>query len=989
MNYQKNSGYSKPKIQGIGTNSLTNLKITGIDSINNNDTERGTNSTYSVHFSQNTLQTISNSTFKKENLNVKLNSSRTHNKNKSALIKRVIPNNPNSINNFVISPKNNQTNNFYRQFDYNRNHDYSNNSNFIMKNNLQQPIVQYIPTNYPIYDNEDSYYPENISENYTNTIRQKQNLINSYQYNYDPNYEVDSIYDQNTLKTSTNNNNNILNENYNYLKQEEKSRIEPYDNYNFTNNTNKFIMQQPNNVTNQLNQTLTSSNNLSNLKGNDLLHNAMFNPKSVNDLLPRPISNLQQRVSENNGTFYYYPSSNTNLNKNTKVQNSNKFKDKSQIYYLNSIQRGPQYSQNTNNSINNSSNLIILNNKKSQSYMSKNISNLPSNYKSQNNNFGIVKVSNLKQPQGVIKTVNILQNPNYKIQSTINKIPNYANIHIENDESSNLYQNQLEKEKDTNYNLNYQTLNKIDKCDLTLNVEDLLLHEEKLSEIIEELTSYPGNPCYEWWVFFVSSSLSGRLENFFKDETSKKIITKHSVLEFIIIILCYDCETNDILVKTEHFFTQAFSYISNSLMLFCDYVINKINYNTNNIWVNKLKNLVKIKLKLVPNNKEENINVISYNNDNLVSLINKIIKEFTANSLKTDYMDLVEKFLIESSSSTLLILSDIFRNKVLKFKNTNKSVIASALTQNLNLKSNIEQDIAINNNNANANEYNKNKLDNKNIIILKNEVSNTNNTTSFKHNEIISLNISNKNENIIDIDRDRDRDFKKPYIRSKIIKKASEYNFDKNSAKSIDSNFVMKNNDIANDSTHKIARNNLSNIKPADIESNPSMMRRMSTKLTSSINVIEKKNIFEKSGIVDSDKGLANVQKTDSKLSKCHALNGDEEYKFKNADSSNYINSKDKEFNEKFEEKCNLQNNEKFDEIGVDSPFITNTPLTKKFCLVLDLDETLVHFKIDSKVPNQGEIIIRPYLYEFLNQLSPFFELIMFTAATEEVRLTK
>lgn len=57
-------------------------------------------------------------------------------------------------------------------------------------------------------------------------------------------------------------------------------------------------------------------------------------------------------------------------------------------------------------------------------------------------------------------------------------------------------------------------------------------------------------------------------------------------------------------------------------------------------------------------------------------------------------------------------------------------------------------------------------------------------------------------------------------------------------------------------------------------------------------------------------------------------------------------------------------------------------PLTdRKYCLVLDLDETLIHFKNDN---GRAKFLIRPYTYNFLRNLRPHYELIIFTAAQKE-----
>lgn len=54
---------------------------------------------------------------------------------------------------------------------------------------------------------------------------------------------------------------------------------------------------------------------------------------------------------------------------------------------------------------------------------------------------------------------------------------------------------------------------------------------------------------------------------------------------------------------------------------------------------------------------------------------------------------------------------------------------------------------------------------------------------------------------------------------------------------------------------------------------------------------------------------------------------------------------------------------------------------SREYCLVLDLDETLIHFKNDN---GRAKFLIRPYTYNFLRNLSEYYELIIFTAAQKE-----
>ena len=59
------------------------------------------------------------------------------------------------------------------------------------------------------------------------------------------------------------------------------------------------------------------------------------------------------------------------------------------------------------------------------------------------------------------------------------------------------------------------------------------------------------------------------------------------------------------------------------------------------------------------------------------------------------------------------------------------------------------------------------------------------------------------------------------------------------------------------------------------------------------------------------------------------------------------------------------------------------TNLSTRLTLVVDLDETLVHY---AEIPDHlGELRVRPYVQYFLNELSKLYEIVIFTAAIQEV----
>jgi TFIIF-interacting CTD phosphatase-like protein len=70
----------------------------------------------------------------------------------------------------------------------------------------------------------------------------------------------------------------------------------------------------------------------------------------------------------------------------------------------------------------------------------------------------------------------------------------------------------------------------------------------------------------------------------------------------------------------------------------------------------------------------------------------------------------------------------------------------------------------------------------------------------------------------------------------------------------------------------------------------------------------------------------------------------------------------------------------------INPPYV-NVPTQKKFTLVLDLDETLLHYMekpSESLQSQEGILNIRPGADDFLKTLASHFEIIIFTAAMQD-----
>jgi TFIIF-interacting CTD phosphatase-like protein len=67
----------------------------------------------------------------------------------------------------------------------------------------------------------------------------------------------------------------------------------------------------------------------------------------------------------------------------------------------------------------------------------------------------------------------------------------------------------------------------------------------------------------------------------------------------------------------------------------------------------------------------------------------------------------------------------------------------------------------------------------------------------------------------------------------------------------------------------------------------------------------------------------------------------------------------------------------------VEPPFLPKaTPY--QYTLVLDLDETLVHYY---ETEEEGHILVRPGCENFLNEMAKSYEIVVFTAAMQDVKV--
>jgi hypothetical protein len=228
-----------------------------------------------------------------------------------------------------------------------------------------------------------------------------------------------------------------------------------------------------------------------------------------------------------------------------------------------------------------------------------------------------------------------------------------------------------------------------------------MLLEEKMTAIINNfLKKIPAiNECFDWWNFYFNCSLCGKLEHYFRDEENKAIIRDYTNLELLALIICYDSSHDKDLFSTILVMLNSIlSLLHHNFLIISEYILSKVSSESQeNIWVGKLRDLVKYKMPLYNN---ENLNyyvskVSSYisriklNNASVYDYIRIVLKNYPKNS---ETAEILLKNFKNITTINLNNLNELFRSKIIRVVNKNASVLASSL---INLNENNFEQVAV------------------------------------------------------------------------------------------------------------------------------------------------------------------------------------------------------------------------------------------------------------------------------------------------------
>ena len=509
------------------------------------------------------------------------------------------------------------------------------------------------------------------NNNITNKINTKnESLLLPHKTYRDEN--DDEINSFNFINKSRRNNSISRQEKQNILKSQNDTNINTIYNKRKLNSIDVTYQQLYQNKNNITNIDINNNNNTINItnKKQENVNNTINIYKPKKPTLTKVGSRLKINLPSNPILNKLQIQSNFFNNRSTKNIFAPRGKNLGKIPYT----KKPQINlYNMNNSVYEINNESGNNNNNISCLDINNVNNLNSSFDYYNNNMNMNNILT-----GRITHSSFLQNQNGNVldKYTRNNFPPLFNFN----------------NTTTNYNICYNNINNINnnnyvginnKTYSSLNVEDLLILEEKLNEIIKALnnTKIIHNECFEFWNYYFNCSLYCKLEKLFTNiyESNEIRICINYLL--MTILISYDYSFNINVINTSfQIFDSVLKLNRENLIFIYQYILTKISIDSrDNIWVFKLNDLVKSNINININN----ININEYSKLNIVDKINNNIRmilqnlSFLLNTYKTDNNIYIINFLQNLPTKNYEHIDILFREKIFRVENINGSILAS------------------------------------------------------------------------------------------------------------------------------------------------------------------------------------------------------------------------------------------------------------------------------------------------------------------------
>ena len=491
----------------------------------------------------------------------------------------------------------------------------------------------------------------------------------------------------------------------------------------FVYNSNSKVYNKKKSKANQINSVRKTSNGIKKdfyLSNKNYIYNYNYhrgnNNNSINNVYYKKKSSLIESNIDTNA-------SSSNLSKSIKNKETNQMKNNFSNKSKENIGKSKYYYSvlPQNNTSTQRGNLKV--NKKTL-YVNDNNQDFNNNNESEN--FDIIG-RNLISEKKIFKKINqnnknmekckSFVNKNHNIKNYNNNIKSNYNYNINHYSNSNNKENlkKLELHKDTYnkkdilmnldgdendrslhniFNVSYKNMNDINYTRKTnkkifnwFKIEDLLVIEEKLSEIIECIRYGKDikKRCFDLWNYYLNSSLFKKIEKIFDKEAEISIVKLSINYELLSLIICYEFSViQNLYEETNIKLLEIMELNYNSLIGFFKQIINNIDgESNNNIWATKLINIFehysKNKDYFINNNDDILLTIekIKYNNENIDSKIQNLLNYYMTenNSLLIDYY-------LQIKTKTYEELTMLFQKNILTIENEEGSLIASLYLRN-------------------------------------------------------------------------------------------------------------------------------------------------------------------------------------------------------------------------------------------------------------------------------------------------------------------
>ena len=445
-------------------------------------------------------------------------------------------------------------------------------------------------------------------------------------------------------------------------------------------NTNCNLQNTEQNKNLNESQITTSTSSISVNNKKNMPHNNYKTPKKKNFQIPLPKQkNAKQPNSKNPENKQKNQNSINNLiyTKGTIKKLNNIISDNNKIYgrSMSQITIEDNNKKLKNSKINN--NILPLMNNKSQLYtqseinqnqnqMKKNINQVMMNKKKLN-------IINEAMNNDLTNEINYFSNNeddnnNQLINNTINHIDNKILVNDLSKKMSPIHRAIL-KEYDNKFWAGYYSESD-QKKEVLLNIEEILMTEEKLSAVISCIRNgiTCEEECFDWFNSYYHTALSNNIEKYFIKDEYVKIIRRAVNLNVFSLMLCYDISFNQGLFdECKYKLQEIMNYNHMIFILIAKYLSNKI--IDHNLWVDKLDKLIKENDPTLKNALRI-INEIIYYCNTLIRLIPEILNIYQS----PDFFAIYNQIDILTSQKLYII----YRDKINKIINQNGSILANS-----------------------------------------------------------------------------------------------------------------------------------------------------------------------------------------------------------------------------------------------------------------------------------------------------------------------